>query len=371
MARYTSMDFGDKVPTRFVVLGGYLGAGKTTLAATLGKVLRSKHGKSVAIITNDQGNVLVDTEYMKDAGFDVKDVLGGCFCANFGEFVKNARSLVSMGRPDIIIAEPIGTSTAILGSVVAPLRSMYPDEFQVAPFFVVVDGTRAAELIRRPQGLGPGKLIPSHQITEAEYILLSKADRLEEREIEEALGVLNKEAPETPVIVCSALNRKNLDQILQIVLSDRVSSKEPREVDQRMFAMEKASMGWFNAHARLMTDGRLDINAFVTSLMRRVATEFPPDTIGHVKVMLISPTASAKMSMVEDRMQVEGLKGGRYFSGEGKLVLNARVSAAPGDLRKAFERAIAETAQESGAQMLEMGEACFTPKPEAPSLFMK
>ncbi|TFG55933.1 MAG: cobalamin biosynthesis protein, partial [Methanomassiliicoccus sp.] len=130
-----------KAPTRFVVLGGYLGAGKTTLAAALGKELRSKYGKSVAIITNDQGNVLVDTEYMKNAGFDVKDVLGGCFCANFGEFVKNARTLVSTGRPDVIIAEPIGTSTAILGSVVAPLRTMYPDEFQVAPFFVVVDGT--------------------------------------------------------------------------------------------------------------------------------------------------------------------------------------------------------------------------------------
>jgi hypothetical protein len=34
-----------------------------------------------------------------------------------------------MGRPDVILAEPIGTSTNVLSSVVAPLRSMYPDEF--------------------------------------------------------------------------------------------------------------------------------------------------------------------------------------------------------------------------------------------------
>ncbi|OPX62250.1 MAG: putative GTP-binding protein YjiA [Methanomassiliicoccales archaeon PtaB.Bin134] len=367
------MQSGDKPPTRFVVLGGYLGAGKTTLAAALGKELRSKHGKSVAIITNDQGNVLVDTEYMKDAGFDVKDVLGGCFCANFGEFVKNARSLVAMGRPDVIIAEPIGTSTAILGSVVAPLRSMYPDEFQVAPFFVVVDGTRAAETLKRPEGfgLGGGKLIPSHQVREAEYVLLSKVDRLSEQEVQEAEGLISREVSDAEVIPCSALARRNMDRIVEIILSGRVSTKEPQEVDQRMFAVEKASMGWFNAHARLVAEGRLDINQFVTALMRRVATDFPPETIGHVKVMLTSPTASAKMSLVEDRMQVDGLKGGRYFTGEGKLVLNARVSAAPNDLRRSFEKAISETAMETGAQVLEMGEACFTPKPEAPSLFMK
>ncbi|MCX6651384.1 MAG: hypothetical protein NT131_07000 [Methanomassiliicoccales archaeon] len=366
------MQSGENTPTRFVVIGGYLGAGKTTLAAALGKELRSKHGKSVAIITNDQGNVLVDTEYMKDAGFDVKDVLGGCFCANFGEFVKNARTLVSMGRPNVIIAEPIGTSTAILGSVVAPLRSMYPDEFQVAPFFVIVDGTRATELLKRPEGfgLGGGKLIPVHQVSEAEYVLISKADRLSEADVEKATAAVRKDTT-AEVIVCSAFSRKNLDKIVDIVLSDQVSTKEAKEVDQKIFAVEKASMGWFNAYARLVSEGRLDVNAFITSLIRKVATDFPPETIGHVKVMLTSPTAAAKMSLVEDRMQVDGLKGGRYFTGEGKLVLNARVSASPNELKKAIEKAIADTALETGVQVLEMGEACFTPKPEAPTFFRK
>lgn len=367
------MQHGENAPTRFVVLGGYLGAGKTTLAAALGKELRSKHGKSVAIITNDQGNVLVDTEYMKDAGFDVKDVLGGCFCANFGEFVKNARTLVSTGRPDVIIAEPIGTSTAILGSVVAPLRSMYPDEFQVSPFFVIVDGTRAAEVLKRPEGfgLGGGKLIPSHQVREAEYVLISKADRLNEEDANKAVGLVKNEVSDAEVIVCSAFSRKNLDKVIDIILSDAVSTKEPKDVDQRMFAVEKASMGWFNANAKLVAEGKLDINAFVTSFMRKVASDFPPESIGHVKVMITSPTASAKMSLVEDRMQVDGLKGGRYFTGEGKLVLNARVTASPNELKKAFEKAIADTALETGAKVAEMGEACFTPKPEAPMMFKK
>ncbi|HOE53088.1 MAG TPA: GTP-binding protein [Methanomassiliicoccales archaeon] len=367
------MQSGGRTPTRFVVLGGYLGAGKTTLAAALGRELKAKHGRSVAIITNDQGNVLVDTEYMRDAGFDVRDVLGGCFCANFGEFVKNARTLVSMGRPDIIIAEPIGTSTAILGSVVAPLRSMYPDEFQVAPFFVVVDGTRAEETLESAGGLGlgGGKLIPVHQVREAEYVLLSKTDVLDEGQIRRAETLVHQEAPDAQVIPCSALDRRNLDRIVEIILSDQVSTKEPKEVDQRLFAVEKASMGWFNAYAKVAAEGRLDINAFLTALIRGVATSFPPEAIGHVKAMLTSPTASAKMSLVGDRMQVDGLKGGRYLTGEGKLVLNARVTASPDELKGALERALHEAARETGAQIAEMGEACFTPRPETPSMFKK
>ncbi|MBQ7700936.1 MAG: hypothetical protein IJT54_00880, partial [Candidatus Methanomethylophilaceae archaeon] len=54
--------------TRMLVLGGYLGAGKTTLAINLAKQLKERRDKSVSIIMNDQGDVLVDTEYSKDAG---------------------------------------------------------------------------------------------------------------------------------------------------------------------------------------------------------------------------------------------------------------------------------------------------------------
>ena len=45
----------DRKKTRMLVLGGYLGAGKTTLAVNLARELHQKHGKTVAIITNDQG----------------------------------------------------------------------------------------------------------------------------------------------------------------------------------------------------------------------------------------------------------------------------------------------------------------------------
>ena len=59
------------------------------------KTLKERRDKSVSIIMNDQGDVLVDTEYSKDAGFDTRDIMGGCFCTNFDKFVSSARTLVS------------------------------------------------------------------------------------------------------------------------------------------------------------------------------------------------------------------------------------------------------------------------------------
>lgn len=46
--------------TDFVIIGGFLGAGKTTLITALSALLQEK-GRRVGIITNDQASGLVDT----------------------------------------------------------------------------------------------------------------------------------------------------------------------------------------------------------------------------------------------------------------------------------------------------------------------
>ena len=62
--------------TRIAIVGGFLGAGKTTLLINLAKRYRQE-GKSVAIIMNDQGEVLVDTKFARELGFDTAEVLQG------------------------------------------------------------------------------------------------------------------------------------------------------------------------------------------------------------------------------------------------------------------------------------------------------
>jgi hypothetical protein len=118
--------------TRMLSLGGYHWACKTTLAYHLAKALSEK-ALSISAVMNGHGNMLADTQFMKNAGVDVREVTGACFCTMFDEFVKHARSLVNVGRPDAIIAEPIGASTSVLASVINHLKSIYGDEFSAAP----------------------------------------------------------------------------------------------------------------------------------------------------------------------------------------------------------------------------------------------
>ena len=53
--------------TRLIFLGGFLGSGKTTTLLRLASNL-AREGKKVGILTNDQGQELVDTELFRASG---------------------------------------------------------------------------------------------------------------------------------------------------------------------------------------------------------------------------------------------------------------------------------------------------------------
>ena len=356
--------------TRFLVLGGYLGAGKTTLAVNLARTLRERNDKSVAIITNDQGDVLVDTEFTKDAGFDVREILGGCFCSNFDEFVSSARTLVSAGRPDVIIAEPIGTSTNLMGSVVAPLRNLYPDEFDVAPFSVVIDCIRAMDILSgsKERNIESVDLIPAHQIKEAEVVILSKADMVRSEVITKIKDQLKAILPDAEIIETSSSDLRNIERITDIILSDRVSTKVAERDNNQGFAFEKAKLGWYSGTFSITPNDRVDMYSMASDIMKGVAKEYGPKSIVHVKVIISSPEAAAKMSLVQESIQVDGIYGSRFISDPGKLVLNARVISPPKRLEDTM-RGIIGSLSTYPAKIEMLSEACFSPKPESPSHF--
>ena len=71
---------------RFLMVGGFLGAGKTTAIAKLASHFTAQ-GKSVALVTNDQAYDLVDTHTLRSKGFEVGEVPGACFCCNFDDLI--------------------------------------------------------------------------------------------------------------------------------------------------------------------------------------------------------------------------------------------------------------------------------------------
>src|SRR5438552_3128906 len=95
-------------PIRFIMLGGFLGAGKTTAIARLARHYQSQ-GQKVGIVTNDQATDLVDTNSLRAQGFDVGEVPGACFCCNFNKLTETVEHLEKSARPDVVLAELVGS----------------------------------------------------------------------------------------------------------------------------------------------------------------------------------------------------------------------------------------------------------------------
>ena len=127
-----------------VIVGGFLGAGKTTLIFKAVDLLRKK-GKRAAVILNDQDAGLVDTHHAMARGIRVREVAGGCFCCRFSEFATVANELAAE-HPDVIFAEPVGSCIDLTATVVRPVQAIFGDQLRVAPLTVLLDPQSAAAL---------------------------------------------------------------------------------------------------------------------------------------------------------------------------------------------------------------------------------
>src|SRR5579862_5867515 len=135
------------------MIGGFLGAGKTTTMARLARHYMAQ-GQRVGLVTNDQAQDLVDTNSLRAQGFATEEVAGACFCCRFDDLVGKVGQLQTDERPDVILAEPVGSCTDLVATVVQPLRDLYGDRFEVAPYAVLFKPDQGRRILRNETGTG-------------------------------------------------------------------------------------------------------------------------------------------------------------------------------------------------------------------------
>ena len=136
----------------YIMLGGFLGAGKTTCIAYCAQKWHAA-GKRLGIICNDQAEHLVDTAVLSQTGVAVEEIAGGCFCCRFQSLQDAADNLHKEHCPEIFLAEPVGSCTDLVATVSYPMRRMYGESYSIAPLTIVVDPQRALRIL----GLREGK----------------------------------------------------------------------------------------------------------------------------------------------------------------------------------------------------------------------
>src|SRR5437588_5217939 len=228
--------------SRYLMIGGFLGAGKTTSVDRLAERL-TKQGLKVGLITNDQGSELVDTAMLSSRGFATEEIPGDYFCCRFNSLVDEANKLTEQSRPDVFIAEPVGSCTDLVATVTYPLRRMYGDSFTVAPLSVLMDPVRASRIL----GLEAGakfsekvRYIYLKQLEEADLLVINKMESLEPARVEALRSALHREFPEKEILLVSARTGAGLAQWFERITNESQALGQAVKMDYELYAEGEA-----------------------------------------------------------------------------------------------------------------------------------
>ncbi|MDS0856957.1 GTP-binding protein [Burkholderia pseudomultivorans] len=202
-----------KIPV--TVLTGFLGAGKTTL---LNYILREKHGRKIAVIENEFGEIGIDGGLVLESTEEIYEMTNGCVCcvgAVREDLVRIVRMLVQRpDRLDHIIVETSGLA----------------DPYPVAQTFFLDDPIAKEVALDAVVTMVDAKHIRAHlddlvldgrdnqavdQIVCADRIVINKVDLVDAPDIE-ALTARLRELNTTAEIVTSSYAQVDLDRILGI-----------------------------------------------------------------------------------------------------------------------------------------------------------
>ena len=172
------------------IIGGYLGAGKTTL---VNRMLRQAEGARIAVLVNEFGELPIDEDLIEAREDDLISIAGGCICCSFGSDLTAALLKIAAlePKPDHIVIESSGV--ALPGAIASTVD--LSDGLRVGGIVVLAD---ALNIRAQAQDEYIGDTI-ERQIADADIIVLTKTDLIDQAEADAVRSWLAQKRPETPV----------------------------------------------------------------------------------------------------------------------------------------------------------------------------
>ena len=170
------MSIKEKQPIPVTILTGYLGAGKTTL---LNRILTYEHGKKVAVIVNEFGEIGIDNQLVIGSQEEIFEMNNGCLCCTVrGDLIKIVGNLLKRKHQfDHLVIETTG-----LADPAPVIQSFFFDEdlkerVQVDAIVTVVDVKHVEQHWSTNE--------VQEQIAFADVILLNKIDLISQEKLQE------------------------------------------------------------------------------------------------------------------------------------------------------------------------------------------
>jgi len=339
---------------RYVMIGGFLGAGKTTAIARLARHYTDQ-GLKVGIVTNDQAHGLVDTMSLRAQGFDVGEVTGACFCCKFNDLTDVIAQLSTGARPDVVLAEPVGSCTDLAATVLEPLRKFYDAEIEAAPLTVLLKPEHGRKILGDEADVGfspKAAYIFLKQLEEADLVVVNKVDKLPAEELDRITQLIKSRYPGKKVLPLSARTGTGFDAFVAELDRTAELRTETPAMDYDIYAEGEAELGWLNCTVSLRSESPIEVDRFLADFVERLATACLASDAepAHLKVLATAATptggtAAAIVNWVCSDVPPEISVASNASSEQLELTVNARVALDPEVLADLVRTVAAEAAK--------------------------
>jgi G3E family GTPase len=276
---------------KVIIIGGFLGSGKTT---TILRIIRqlSNAGKKTAIIVNEIGEIGLDGNILTSPGIVTRELTSGCICCTLRINMQyTLQTLEEEFMPDVVIIEPTGI--AFPSQIREEIETMGLSEPSFAPIVTLVDpgrfGTEAKEIPR----------FIETQIKDAEILCINKIDVTPVETVLATEKMLYKMNPEAQILKFSAKHED--EQFEKLLLHLAVPGfKKPSQEKKNSIELSEVS-----AYSALYALGSRDFSPeesvrFVEENLQTIQNrirELNPEFIGHVKLSMKLPKSAVKGSV--------------------------------------------------------------------------
>lgn len=331
---------------RYVMIGGFLGAGKTTTLSRLARHYMAQ-GLSVGIVTNDQATDLVDTNALRAQGFQVGEVAGACFCCHFDELMETIQRLGTQQRPDILLCEPVGSCTDLVATVLQPIKQLCGAEFTIAPYAVILKPSHGKRILSgaKRAGFSPkAAYILKKQLEEADAILINRIDEMQSQEIDDLVSLIRTHHPDVPVLRLSARTGEGFETLTELLDQQGDFGRRILDIDYDVYAAGEAELGWLNAGMTITAAQPFSLDELLLDVIGRLQTSLAAidAETAHLKTIGLWEGFFGVANLISRDAQPELSLPSNCNVREVDLIINARVACDPALLESHVQQTIAD-----------------------------